>query len=169
MTGPVRAWRCWAVAAAGRGILCSCLDPNPHVIEWHPGAQPAACAFHDHPAPDPACRCGWRGQPDLAELIWWLRDFKQVTPHVIGGVELSGAVLAGDRAHPEIPGILRAGQVRVTGPLVVGPVVYQTTNVTALAARYGVQAVASSGLDARSWLSAVEGDLHALGAGQERP
>lgn len=164
------AWRCWALLSRGPGILASMLDPHPYVIEWQPGPgwqPPAACAFHDHPAPDdgPGCsRCGWRGQPDLAELIWWLADFKRMTPHVIGGVELGGTILRGDHAHPEIPGILRAERTRVTGPLIVAPDLGTDGHVQALAARYGCDVRLSSAGSGHpiSWLRSAAADIAAI-------
>jgi len=161
----VRAWRCWNQQFY-RDALYSCLDPNPYSVLWNGGGgwqKPAWCAFHDHFAPDdgPECgRCGWRGQPDLDTLVWWLADWKRVRPTVIGGVELGGTILQGDHAHPEIPGILRAERIRVTGPLVVAP--GREYNIRMLARHYGVEVLPSSAerFD-RFWVRSVPADLAA--------
>lgn len=118
----IRAWRVWTIGAdAGRYCLKSFLDPrrNEMPTNWQPGPNKAACKFHDHFAPDYSCRCGFRGQPLLGELVWWLSDFKHVTADVIGAVELSGAVLTGDPAHPEIPNILRAEYAEIISPVIM--------------------------------------------------
>lgn len=160
---PVLAWRCWALHGE-LGVLYSQLDPNKHPVRWRDGPhwQNAAwCAFHDHAAPDdsPECaRCGWRGQPDLGELAWWLADFKRVTACVVGQVEVGGRILRGDRAHKEIPGIFRAELIRVTGPLVVAP--GYDAHVGPLARRYGVGVIPSSaGRLSREWVRSVPADL----------
>ena len=162
MTPPgVPAWRCWGLAATPPGLLCSCLDPFPpwEIIQWPaPDPGPARCAFHGHPAPDDGCRCGWRGQPGLDELVWWLADVKHVVPHVIGGVELSGTVVTGDSAHPEIPGVLRAQRVTVTGPLITAPGLTRP-GLDWLAARYGVPVRPSSARHWRGWVRAVPADV----------
>jgi hypothetical protein len=153
-------WRIWAVKKRPYGVLCSQLDPNPFVVEWPPGHPlRAACAFHDHDAPDGGCRCGWRGQPSLDELIWWLRDWKHVTPMVLGGVILSGRIIRGDRAHKEIPGILRAEFAEVCGPLLVGPVKHDRENVVTLARNYGVAVRMSRYQDPRTWFSRAREEL----------
>lgn len=161
------AWRCWAFRWEP-GVLSSFLDPfrdrHNRVVEWRPGCdwQPAAeCAFHSHFAPDdsPLCgRCGWRGERDLAELIWWLSDFKRVVPPAVGLVELGGRILAGDPKHPEIPGIRRAERIRLAGPVVIAPGYGE--HVSAFAGMYGVQARLSSArhLD-RSWVKNIPADL----------
>jgi hypothetical protein len=171
--GPL-AWRCWALRSLP-GVLYSHLDPNWWHVRWRdgPGWQPGAwCAFHRHFAPDdgPVCaRCGWRGQPDLDRLVWWLCDFKRVRPSVIGLVELGGTVLQGDHAHPEIPGILRAELIRVVGPLVVAP--GYEHHAQALADRYDVEVRSSTaGPFSRFWVRNVPADLGDVAAripGQE--
>lgn len=156
------AWRCWALHSLP-GVLCSYLDPNRFNVVWPAGQPwlPAWCAFHRHPAPDdsPVCgRCGWRGQPGLAELVWWLADWKKVRPHVVGGVELGGKILQGDHAHREIPGIRRAELIRVTGPLVVAP--GYGSHIGPLAGRYGAEVMPSSAAAFdRHWVKAVPADL----------
>jgi hypothetical protein len=123
-------------------------------VYWQP---PARCAFHNHQAPDdgPVCgRCGWRGQPDLGELIWWLDDWKKCCPHVVGRVELGGRILQGDHAHPEIPGILRAERTAITGPLYVMPGLGD--HVQPLAGRYGCDVRLAGGQPwRRSWVRSV--------------
>jgi hypothetical protein len=157
------AWRCWGLRSLP-GALYSQLDPNWFPVRWRDGQDwqgPAWCAFHDHFAPDdgPDCaRCGWRGQPDLGELAWWLSDFKQVAPAVVGRVELGGAVLQGDHAHREIPGILRAELVRVAGPLVVAP--GYEAHISPLARRYGAEVLPSSASClSPEWVRTVPADL----------
>lgn len=159
----ITAWRCWGLHRREPGILGSLLAPFRHCVEWQPGPgwqPPAACAFHDHFAPDdgPVCaRCGWRGQPDLDELIWWLADFKRVVPHVVGRVELGGKILRGDHAHPEIPGILRAELVAITGPLILMPGLPAAgAHVRALADRYGAEVIEGTGERwSRTWVRSV--------------
>jgi hypothetical protein len=134
------------------GVLVSRLDPFRPAgsVEWRPGWQPpAACAFHEHPAPDEGCRCGWRGEPDLDTLTWWLADWKRVKVMAVGRVELAGKVLTGDCAHGEIPRILRAERARVAGPVVLAPRYGQ--HAGALAGRYGVQVRLSSAATAAPW------------------
>jgi hypothetical protein len=153
------AWRCWGLLREP-GHLASMLDPWPpdHIVRWSPGAQASACAFHDHASPDKDCRCGWRGQPDLKELLWWLADFKRVMPYVIGGVHLSGEIIQGDKAHPEIPRILRAEHAEVSGPLVVAPGL-DWDHVDALSARYGVKVALSRSVDPACWARTAHLDL----------
>ena len=160
---PVAAWRCWSLRSL-HGVMYSHLDPNRWAVRWQDGPgwqRPAWCAFHSHFAPDdgPVCaRCGWRGQPDLGELVWWLSDFKRVRPGVVGLVELGGTVLQGDRAHPEIPGILRAELVRVTGPLVVAPGLEH--HIGPLAERYSAEVRPSSATRFdRTWVRNAPADL----------
>jgi hypothetical protein len=160
---PVLAWRCWALPA-DPGALYSQLDPNRFAVRWRDGhgwQRPAWCAFHDHFAPDDGelcARCGWRGQPDLGELAWWLSDFKGVTPAVVGRVELGGTVLQGDHAHPEIPGILRAEYIRVHGPLVAAP--GYEAHIVPLARRYGAEVLPSSARRfSPEWVQTVPADL----------
>ncbi len=151
------------------GVLASMLDPNRRTVEWTLGPfwqKDAWCAFHDHFAPDDSekCgRCGWRGEPDLGTLIWWLSDFKRVTPHVIGRVELGGTILRGDPKHPEIPNILRAQQIRIAGPLIVAPGDGAEHHVWALAERYHVDDVrlSSAARFGPGWLQKVPADLAA--------
>ncbi len=164
----VMGWRCWALHRREPGVLASKLDPNPGAVEWAPGPfwqRRAWCAFHGHFAPDDSekCgRCGWRGEPDLGTLIWWLDSFKRVTPDVVGRVELGGVILQGDPKHPEIPNIRRAEQIRVAGPLIVAPVDGAGDHVRALAGRYHVDDVRlSSAGDMWSWLRKVPADLAA--------
>ena len=138
------AWRCWTLH--DDGVLASALAPaGLRGTRFAPGQgwTAAECAFHEHPAPDQGCRCGLRGEPDLAVLLWWLADFKQVWPGAVGRVELGGVILAGDPAHPEIPGILRAGRARVAGPVFV-PAGLPEGSCAGLGARYGVQVVTSA-------------------------
>ena len=163
------AWRCWALLSREPGVLASALDPNPRAVEWAPGPcwqRPAWCAFHDHPAPDDgeACgRCGWRGEPDLDTLIWWLQDWKHIVPHAVGGVELGGRILVGDPKHREIPNIRRAELTAVVGPIIVAPGLTADGHVEALAARYDVADVRlSSASHPRTWLRSVPADLAAL-------
>jgi hypothetical protein len=176
----VAAWRCWALAGGEPGVLASLLAPASawEPVLWAPGPgwQPdARCRFHGHPAPDASrgCgRCGWRGEPSLRTLCWWLADWKAADPAVIGRVELGGEILRGDPAHPEIPGILRAGRIRVAGPLVVGPVPGQAAHARALAEAYGVTVYAAPRADAllarlsRSWVRELPAALAAAAAGQ---
>jgi hypothetical protein len=156
------AWRCWGLWHTP-GLLVSRLDPfkPPGSIEWQAGWQPpAACAFHDHAAPDPGCRCGWRGEPDLTVLTWWLAYFKRVNVHAIGRVELGGRILVGDSAHQEIPHIRRAEYARVVGPLVLGP--GHERHAGPLADRYGIDDVRQSSepwLAWKTWVLSVARDL----------
>lgn len=154
------AWRCWTLHRRGTGILGSLLAPFRQCVEWQPGVYwqpPATCAFHDHPAPDDSStcgRCGWRGEPDLAQLVWWLADWKRVCPTVVGKVELGGRILRGDPKHPEIPGILRAEKVAITGPLYVMPGLRD--HGQALADRYGTDVRVLGGHPwSRSWLRSI--------------
>jgi hypothetical protein len=138
----VTAWRCWSLRHPP-GVLYSHLDPwwPRREIEWVPGWQSAECAFNDHPAPDDSdlcSRCGWRGEPDLATLIWWLADHKRVRPRAVGG-------------------ILRAERARVAGPVVVAP--GYAGHAGPLAVRYGVQVrLSSASCFSPSWVRACERD-----------
>ena len=162
---PRFAWRCWQLYDEP-GVLCSYLDPGRfrRLTRWEGGTgwqRPAWCAFHNHAAPDdsPVCgRCGWRGESELDMLVWWLADFKKVRPSVIGRVELGGRMLRGDPAHEEIPGIVRAEQIRITGPLVVAPGC--EASIAPLARRYGVEVLPSSAARFdRFWVRSVPADL----------
>jgi len=67
----------------------------------------------------------------------------------VGPVERDWAH-TGDRAHPEIPGILRAQHARVAGPLVLAPRYEQ--HAALLATPYGVQVLRSSAATAAPWV-----------------
>ena len=157
-------WRCWGLTTAP-GELSSFLNPGPD-ITWPPGWLRAECMFHPHAAPDdgPDCsRCGWRAQPGLGELADWLNQ-KPATPHCIGRVELDGRILRGDRAHPEIPDVMRGELARVAGPLVIAPRWGLDSHAGPLAARYGVQVVMSSAATPLRWPRTAAADLAALAA-----
>ena len=158
------AWRIWALRRQAPGVLYSALAPFAPREQpaWDAGGwqRPAWCAFHaGHDAPDPGCRCGWRGEPSLAELAWWLTSVKGIVPRVIGRVELGGRIITGDPAHPEIPRIRRAGLIRVAGPLYVAP--GMAARADGLAARYGVGVRLWTGGPAASWAGAAAARLAA--------
>lgn len=162
----MKAWRCWTLHRQGTGILCSLLAPAVTPVVWEPGTgwqTRAVCAFHPHPAPDDSSlcgRCGWRGEPDLNTLIWWLADWKRVCPPVVGRVELGGRILEGDPAHREIPHIRRAERVAITGPLYVMPGLRD--HGQALADRYGSDVRVLAGRPwRRSWLRAIPQEVAA--------
>lgn len=174
------AWRCWGLMARAPGILASALDPNLRRFEWAPGPcwqRPAWCGFPDgyvpHAAPDAgACsRCGWHALPDLADLIWWLADFKGLVPHVIGGVELGGTILRGSPVHPETPDLRRGELAAVVGPLVVAPGLSTSGHVQALADRYRVEVRLSSSCYPwpRSWVRSAAADLAQMRPRQAPP
>lgn len=141
----MKAWRVWNISIS-RQVLVSALDPDRYKVPtyWQPGKNAAICKFNGHHAPQVDCRCGFRGQEDISELIWWIYDFKlNVEPSVLGAVELSGQIFTGDPAHPEIPRVIRAEFAEVSGPLYVRHVYMPAGPL--LSRKYGVPVVPVQG------------------------
>jgi hypothetical protein len=153
----VKAWRVWTIA--GRGVLQSCLDPRRTELPcyWSSGENKAVCKFHEHSAPDADCRCGFRGQSVAQELIDWLYDFKHLDAPVIGGVRLSGAILTGDKAHPEIPYVLRAEYAEVIGPLITWDWIAEKWGER-LSRTYNVKVLAAPSKKINSWYRSIDPD-----------
>lgn len=151
----MKAWRVWNISLE-RMVLVSALDPKRYErpTYWLPGRNAATCKFSDHHAPDDDCRCGFRGQPDIGELIGWCYDFKHVDATVIGGVGLSGKIIAGDKAHPEIPRVLRAEYAEVTGPLFVRYPLWKVLG-RKLAGYYGVTVLTAPSVTSGQWFRSI--------------
>jgi hypothetical protein len=148
-----RAWRVWTIQGT---LLRSLLDPKHNELPciWQPGINTAICKFNaDDDAPEPDCRCGFRGQPCADELVEWLYDRKGMDAPVIGGVELSGRILMGDIAHPEIPMIQRAEFATVCGPLIL-PRHYSAAGAN-LAKAYDVEVRFTDGEIGQHWMRRI--------------